>query len=384
MSGPIVIVLTAALVGIACALAGSFLVLRRMALLGDAISHSVLLGIVAVFWLTGSRSAPLMVIGAGAVGLLTVSLVEAVYRTGRVREDAAIGLVFPALFSIGVIAVSRFPSAVHLDVDHVLYGEIAYAHIDKIELFGYDLGYRSLWLMGIMALVNLVFVALFYKALKLATFGPALAAALGFSPLAIHYGLMALASATTAVALDSVGAVLVVGILVVPAATAYLLTDRLPIMLVLASLCGSASAVGGYWLARRLDGSIAGAMATFAGVLFLGAFLIAPRHGLVARAIRLRQLRRRFALDLLLSHLEGNHGTSNLSTLQRRFLWSPSASSRIVGAATSAGLIEAGGDGRLRLTDRGRVAAREVPVPEAQEGRIQGSTGGMAADLSTR
>ena len=363
MTSSHVIVLTGALVGASCALVGCFLVLRKMALLGDAISHSVLLGIVGVFFLTGSRSAPLMVLGAGAVGLLTVSLVEAVYRTGRVREDAAIGLVFPALFSLGVIAVSRFPSTVHIDVEHVLYGEIAYAPFSRVSAFGQDLGYRSLWVLGTMTVVNALFVGLFYKELKLATFDPGLAAALGLSPLAIHYALMAAVSATTVVAFDSVGAILVVAMLIVPPATAYLLTDRLPIMLALAVACGAAAAVGGYWLARAIDGSIAGAMATIAGLLFVVAFLAAPRHGLVARLVRLRRLRRDFARSLLLSHLEGHHGSTDLAALRQRFLWGPRTAARVVGTARRDGLVEADQAGRLTLTPRGRVEAREVPVP---------------------
>lgn len=362
MSFAIVIVLTAVLVAAACALVGSFLVLRRMALMGDAISHSVLLGIVAVFWLTGSRSPLPVILGAGAVGLLTVSLVEAINRTGRVKEDAAIGLVFPALFSLGVIAVSRFPNAVHLDVEHVLYGEIAYAPFDRLELFGRDLGYRSLWLMGAMAAVNLFLILVFYKELKLATFDPGLAAAVGFSPALIHYGLMAAVSATTVVAFDSVGAILVVAMLIVPPATAYLLTDRLPLLLGLAVAAGAASALGGYALARWLDGSIAGAMATVAGLLFLAAFLAAPRHGLVARLFRLARLRRDFARGLLLSHLEGHHATADLAALGARFLWTPRTASRVVGSALRDGLITAQPDGCLALTPRGRAALGDLPL----------------------
>ncbi|MDQ3656105.1 MAG: metal ABC transporter permease, partial [Chloroflexota bacterium] len=181
MSIGLVIMITGALVGASCAIVGTFLVLRRMSMMGDAISHSVLLGIVAVFFFTGSRSPFLAVLGAGAVGLLTVSLVELVHRSGRVKEDAAIGLVFPALFSIGVIAVSRFPSTVHIDLDHVLYGEIAFVAFDRVDLFGRDLGYRSFWILGAMTVVNALFVLLYFKELKLATFDSSFAAAVGLA-----------------------------------------------------------------------------------------------------------------------------------------------------------------------------------------------------------
>jgi len=363
MSSAAVIMLTGALVGASCALVGSFLVLRRMAMLGDAISHAVLPGIVVVFWLTGERSAPLMVLGAGAVGLLTVFLVELINRSGRVREDAAIGLVFPALFSIGVIAVSRFPATVHLDVEHVLYGEIAYTPLDRLTLFGTDIGYRSLWLLGTMTLVNLLLVGVFYKELKLATFDPGLAAAVGLAPAAVHYGLMAAVSATTVVAFDSVGAILVVALLIVPPATAYLLTDRLPLMIGLAVACGAGSAVGGFWLARWLDGSIAGAMAVCAGMLFGLAFLAGPRHGVLARLVRLRRLRLEFALNLLVSHLEGNHGSAEIPALRRRFTWNAATARRVVGAALRDGLVRRSDDDCLTLTALGRSAAQAVPVP---------------------
>lgn len=361
MTISLVIIITGALVGAACALVGTFLVLRRMSLMGDAISHSVLLGIVAVFFLTGSRSPFFAVLGAGAVGLLTVSLVELTYRTGRVKEDAAIGLVFPALFSLGVIFVSRFPAEVHIDVEHVLYGEIAYSGFARVTLFGIEAGYRSFWVLGTMTVVNALFVLVFYKELKLATFDPGLAAALGFSPTLIQYALLALVSATTVVSFDSVGAILVVAMLIVPAAAAYLLTDKLPTMLGIAIGLGSASALGGYWLARWIDGSIAAAMAVVAGGFFLTAFLFAPRHGLIARYLRMFQLRRDFARSLLLSHLRLHPGGVGLETIRGRFLWSQRMTANVVGAAVRDGLVADGPTRDLTLTRLGSAEAQEVP-----------------------
>ncbi len=361
MTISLVIIITGALVGACCALVGTFLVLRRMSLMGDAISHSVLLGIVAVFFLTGDRSPFFAVIGAGAVGLLTVSLVELLNRTGLVKEDAAIGLVFPALFSLGVIFVSRFPAEVHIDVEHVLYGEIAYSAFDKVTIFGMELGFRSFWVLGIMTAVNLIFVLAFYKELKLATFDAGLAAAVGFSPTLIHYLLLALVSATTVVSFDSVGAILVVAMLIVPAATAYLLTDRLPVMISLAVGLGMASAVGGYWLARWIDGSIAAAMAVVAGVFFVIAFMFAPRHGLIARYARLFRLRRDFARSLLLSHLRLHPGGTTMTTIRERFLWSQRMTANVVGGAVRDGLVALDPTDKLTLTSLGNAEAHEVP-----------------------
>jgi manganese/zinc/iron transport system permease protein len=285
VSPELTIILTGSLVAASCALVGSFLVLRKMSLLGDAISHAVLPGIVLAFLATGSRASLPMLLGAGALGLLTVALVELFNRSRRLREDASIGVVFPALFSLGVILISRYAAQVDLDLDCVLYGEIAYAPLDTLVLFGRELGPRSLWVNGSILLVVLSFVGLFYKELKVSTFDAGLAAAIGFSPVMIHYLLMSAVSVTVVGAFESVGAILVVAMLVVPPAAAYLLTDRLSHMLALAVGLGVASAVGGYGLARWLDASIAGAMALVAGLLFLAAFLFSPRHGVVARAL---------------------------------------------------------------------------------------------------
>ncbi len=290
-----IVILTGVLVAASCALVGSFLVLRKLSLVGDAISHTVLLGIVIGALIAGSVSGLPTLLGATVVGLLTVALVEAVAGSGLVKEDAAIGIVFPALFALGVVLVSRYAGNVHLDVEHVLYGEIAYAPFDILEIGGVELGLRPLWTLGAIALIDLLFVLLCYKELKLASFDPGLAAALGLSPAVLHYALMGVVSLTTVGAFDAVGAILVVAFLIVPPATAYLLTDRLPVMLVLATGAGALAALGGYALARALDASIAGSMATMAGILFALAFLFSPSHGLVARAVRLARLRREFA-----------------------------------------------------------------------------------------
>ena len=298
MSATLVILVVASLVAASTALLGSFLVLRRMSLLGDAISHAVLPGIVLAFLFTGSRSPLPMVIGAGALGVITVLAVELFHRTRRLKEDASIGVVFPALFSIGVILVSRYTAQVDLDLDCVLYGEIAYAPWDLLLVGGVSWGPKALWVNGAVLLLNLTFVLLLYKELKVSTFDPELAAALGFRPALLHYLLMTLVSITVVAAFEAVGAILVVAMLVVPPATAYLLTDRLSRLLALAGVLGITASAAGYGLARLLDASIAGAIATVAGLLFLAVFLASPRYGLLARALRTRRLARQLAAEL--------------------------------------------------------------------------------------
>src|SRR5688572_7531238 len=270
--------LIAAIVAAACALPGVFLVLRRMALMSDAISHSILLGIVLAFFVAESLASPLLIVGAALTGVLTVALVELTLRTRLVREDAAIGLVFPALFSIGVILVSRYAGDVHLDLDAVLLGEIAFAPFQRVVVAGFDIGPRALWVMLVILLLNAAFIALFYKELKLTTFDAALAASLGFAPGLLHYAFMTLVSVTAVGAFDAVGSVLVIALMIAPPAAAFLLTDRLAVMIRLSVAIGAASAISGYWLAHAIDGSIAGSMATMAGVIFFLVLLLAPER----------------------------------------------------------------------------------------------------------
>jgi manganese/zinc/iron transport system permease protein len=356
MSAPTIIMITGALVGASCGLIGAWLVLRRLALMGDAISHSVLLGIVVVFAVTHSRSPLYMVIGAGAVGLLTVWLVAWVQRTGLVKEDAAIGLVFPFLFALGVFMISRFPTTVHIDVDAVLFGEIAYVPLYRLELFGRDLGAQAIWTIGAMLAINIVLVALLYKEWKLSTFDAGFAAAIGFSPVLLHYLLMAAVSATTVVSFDAVGAVLVVAMLIVPAATAQLLTRNLLHLLLLSMGIGASSAVVGYYLARWLDGSVAGAMATSLGIMFLLAFLFSPSQGMLVRAQARSRQRRSFLQDLLVAHIGAKPGGVAINTLHQDFGWARTTTDRALKDALT--------NRRIVATGQGMLSVSPEPAPE--------------------
>jgi manganese/zinc/iron transport system permease protein len=284
------IMLTGALVAASCGFLGCFLILRRMAMLGDAISHAILPGIVIAFLFSGSRETLPMLIGAAVVGLLTVFFVQLLHQSG-VKSDAAIGVTFTALFSVGVVLVSLYAQQVDLDLDCVLYGEIAYVPWDTWEWGGMDMGPRAVWAVGGVFLISLLVVGLFFKQFKLCSFDPAMAAAVGIPVLLFHYLLMTLVSLTTVASFESVGAILVVAMLVVPGATAYLLTDRLHVMLFISMGIGVLCSVFGYMIASWLDSSIAGAMTAVSGVLFLLAFLFSPRHGVVAKAIAQRRVR---------------------------------------------------------------------------------------------
>ncbi len=305
-SAQIEIQLIASLVAIACAIPGTFLVLRKMAMISDAISHAILPGLVIGFFITQDLNSPLLILLAALSGLITVVLVEQIQQTGLVKEDTAIGLVFPALFSIGVILIAKTANDVHLDVDAVLLGELAFAPFDRLIISGTDVGPKSLWVIGSILTVTLGLLFAFFKELKVSTFDAGLSASLGFSPVIIHYGLMSVASITTVGAFDAVGAILVVALMIAPAATAYLLTTDLKKMLLLAVFFGVLSAISGYWMAHILDASIAGSITTMLGFIFLMAYLFAPSKGVIAVIYREKQQRTEVSLITFLLHLK-NH-----------------------------------------------------------------------------
>ena len=359
--------LIGAVVAAACALPGVFLVLRRMALVSDAISHSILLGIVLAFFVVEDLSSPLLILGAALVGVATVALVELLRGTGLVREDAAIGLVFPAFFSLGVVLIARFADSVHLDTDAVLLGELAFAPLNPLVVGGWDIGPKALYEMSAVLLLNGACILLFYKELKLATFDAALAAALGFAPAAVHYGLMTLVSVTAVGAFDAVGSILVVALMIAPPAAAYLLTDRLSVMLGLAVTIGVASAISGYWLAHVIDASIAGSMAAAAGGLFTIALLLAPGRGVVAGIRRRARQRWEFPQTMLAIHLLNHEGRpdaadeSRVEHLGDHLKWNADFSGEVVARAVQRGIVSRD-NGSLELTDHGRAIAASALV----------------------
>jgi len=269
------IILTASFISIACALIGSFLVLRQMAMVGDAISHAVLPGIVLAYLFAGNRDSVTMLLGAVALGVFATVLIELFHKKTRLQEDAAIGVTFTWLFALGVILISVFTGQVDLDQDCVLYGEIAYVPLDLwFTKAGVNLGPRPLWIAGVLFLLVLLFVWRGYRGLFATSFNPEFAAGMGISIAVWHYALMSMVSVTTVISFESVGAILVVALLIAPAAAAYLLTENLKKMLVLAATFGVLSSILGYYVAKWLDGSIAGAISTVAGVVFVVALVV--------------------------------------------------------------------------------------------------------------
>ena len=267
---------------VTCAVLGCHLVLRRLSLLGDAISHAVLPGIVIGYLLSGSVGVLTMLAGAWCAAILTSALTDSLSRYGNVPEDASMGVVFTSLFALGVVLVSRYTRNVHIDADCVLYGLIDTAALDTVLVGGRYVPRVLVTLVPVLA-ATLVFLGVFWKELKLTSFDPALGAALGFRPGLIHYLFMGMVATATVASFEAVGSILVIAMLIVPAATAQLLTDRLLWMVIDAAIVGAVSAVVGCWGAARWNTSAAGMMAVVAGLQFALAVCFAPRYGLAAK-----------------------------------------------------------------------------------------------------
>ncbi|MGC4002765.1 MAG: metal ABC transporter permease [Pirellulales bacterium] len=288
---------------VACALIGSMLVLRGMSMMGDAIAHAVLPGLVIAFLLTGRLDQNFMLIGAFAMGLLTTWMIQALRQYAEVAGDSAMGVVFTTLFALGVL-LSRVKTSggVDLDADCVLYGSLATIAIDAVPVFGFEWP-TSATLLTIVVVINGATLALLWKELRLAAFDPPFAQALGFRPGLLHYLVMALTAVTAVAAFQAVGSILVIAMLIVPAATAHLLTDRLSRMVSLSVVFATLAACCGLGLNKTsilLHAEPAALIAVCAGVIYLSAALFAPRYGLVGKQWeRFRRATRIMGEDLL-------------------------------------------------------------------------------------
>lgn len=305
------ILLLMVVTSVACALLGNFLVLRRLSMVSDALAHSVLLGIVLAYFATHNLHSPLLIVGAALFGVVTVFCIVWLSNTGLVKNDDAVGIVFPLFFSLAVLLITRFARNVHIDTDMVLMGEALLAPLHTMTIAGIVVP-KSLVFMSVLLVVNVLFLAVFYKELKVTTFDPAFAALAGFSSTALFYAFMTLTSFTTVIAFDAVGAVLVVSFLVTPAASAYLLTRRLRSMLLVSGMFAVVNAVLGFRIAMAWNLSLSGTTASVAGLTFLLTCFLHP-GGWIAKAVRSAQNRRALPSDILLMHI-GNHAGTDRET----------------------------------------------------------------------
>ncbi|MDA7978209.1 MAG: metal ABC transporter permease [Pirellulales bacterium] len=291
------IVAAGILCAVAAALLGNFLVLRRMSMLGDAISHAVLPGLAAAFIYTSSRNSLPMFLGAAAVGILTAFFTEWIRGVGKVDEGASMGVVFTSLFALGLVMIVQAADHVDLDPDCVLYGSPEYTPMNTVFLAGWEVPI-SVITLGIVATVNAAFVIFFYKELKFSSFDPSLSTTTGFSATLMHYMLVVLVAVTAVASFESVGNILVVAMFVVPPATAYLLTDRLAVMILLSLVLACVSAVLGHlgaiavprWFGFASSLPTAGMMAVSTGLIFSLTVAFSPKQGVLVKFVRRRIL----------------------------------------------------------------------------------------------
>lgn len=348
----------------ACAIPGVFLILRKMAMMSDSISHSILFGIAAAFFIVNDINSPFLLAAAALTGMLNVFLVELLSKSKLVKEDTAIGLIFPFLFSIGVIMISRYAGNIHLDIDAVLLGEIAFAPWDRLVIGGIDIGPKSMITMSIILFLNILFVSVFYKELKFISFDPETAGSMGFSPTILNYSLMGLVSVTAVGAFDAVGSILVVALMIAPPASAYLLTDKLSVMIILSVVTAVISSISGYWTAHYFNVSIAGSIASVSGLVFVLVFLFSPDKGILSIVLRKIRQKFEFAEIMLLVHVLHHEKLpeaeieSNIENIPHHLKWNKKFMNTIIERTIKNENLVCR-KGILQLTDKGREYAKK-------------------------
>jgi len=354
--------LAAVLAAVTCGVLGNFLVLRRISLMGDAISHSVLPGLVVAFLITSTRSPLVMFVGAATAGVMTVVLVEFIKRFGRVEPGAAMGVVFSVLFALGVLLIERAAVRhVDLDADCVLYGQLELLSL-RPEVP------RQVWTLLGMCVGAFVFVGLLFKELRIAAFDPALATTQGFHAGGLHYLLMVFVAGATVASFEAVGSILVIAMLVCPAATARLLTDRLLSQIAVSVAVALASAVIGYFGATLVPGwfgfdsvNAAGSITVVSGGMLVLAIFASPSHGVIARVVRQRGLVRRVVRDDVLAALfrAGERGEAGLDGARIATMFEGLGTGEALAWLEKRAFVRRDGD-RFGLTESGTERALEI------------------------
>ncbi len=261
-------------IGISCGLIGTYIMLRRMSLIGDALAHAVLPGVVVSFMVAGKSEAALF-IGAVVSGILTVLLIGFVNRNSKIKEDTSIGIIFTGAFALGILLVSQLKQ-VHIDLSSYLFGDV----------LGVSTG--DITLSMIIMFVIILCIVLFYKQLLLTSFDPTMAMTIGISTTLVHYMLMTLLSMSIVAGLQSVGVILIIAMLITPPATAYLLSSNLKKILLLSAMFGTISAITGLYLSYHFNFASGASIVLVAVALFMLAFLFSPKEGVVTKLFRRR------------------------------------------------------------------------------------------------
>lgn len=351
---------TASLCGLLCGVAGCYLVLRRMSLLGDAITHAILPGLAGAFLLTGTRDVWAMLAGAMIVGLLTAAGTSWLSRVGRVPSDAAMGVVFTSLFALGVLMISRAADKVDLDPGCVLYGLLEFVDADRVSVLGVEMPRAFATLAG-AASITFGLLGLFWKEVKLVSFDAALATSMGFSAVIIHYAVVAVIAGVSVASFEAVGSILVIAMLIGPPVTASLLTQRFGRMVALAGVIGVVAGAVGTIAAVQLDVSIAGSVSVAVGALFVLALVLSPSQGLVAGWVRRTGLALRVRREDILGalyRLETDH-EARVTREDAQRLTRGASGQIALQQLRWAGLVSGQAE-RLALTPEGSASAQRV------------------------
>ena len=350
---------------LACAVLGVFLVLRRLSMVSDAISHSVLLGIVIGYFVTKDIGSVLLIIGASLFGVLTTVCIELLIKSKRVTEDASVGIIFPLFFSIAVILITRYARNVHLDTEMVLIGEIILAPLHRINFLGLSLP-KALIQMSFVLLINIVFIAVFFRKLKISSFDPVYAGVAGIAGAGLYYVFMALVSFTAVSAFESVGAILTISFFISPAASAYLISKDLKITIFLAAVYAVVNSCIGYFLAVKFNVSMSGMCALVSGLTFMITIAVYP-GGIITKMIRYIKNKNRFSRELLILHIDNHTGKKNAlgelgySTIREHIAWSDSKLKYVLDKLIKKGYVyRAKERGVYSLTETGKKLSDDI------------------------
>ena len=350
---------------LACAVLGVFLVLRRLSMVSDAISHSVLLGIVIGYFVTKDIGSVLLIIGASLFGVLTTVCIELLIKSKRVTEDASVGIIFPLFFSIAVILITRYARNVHLDTEVVLIGEIILAPLHRINFLGLSLP-KALVQMVFVLLINIVFIAVFFRKLKISSFDPVYAGVAGIAGAGLYYVFMALVSFTAVSAFESVGAILTISFFISPAASAYLISKDLKITILLAAVYAVVNSCIGYFLAVKFNVSMSGMCALVSGLTFMITIAVYP-GGIITKIIRYVKNKNRFSRELLILHIDNHTGKKNAlgelgySTIREHIAWSDSKLKYVLDKLIKKGYVyRAKERGVYSLTETGKKLSVDI------------------------
>jgi ABC-type Mn2+/Zn2+ transport system permease subunit/Mn-dependent DtxR family transcriptional regulator len=334
------------MVGLMCGVLGCFIVLRNMSLVGDALAHAILPGVVVGFLIAG-YSAMAFFVGAVVAGLITAFCITWIQQQVKTKNDAAIGIVFTSMFSLGVILISHISrnDGVHLDLKDFLFGSVL------------GVGDTDLMLTGLVMVYVLLSIAVFYRYLYASTFQSVVAETMGIPAKLLHYFLMLLLSFAVVASLQTVGVILVVAMLITPAATALLLSQRLRTVLFIAGSLGMLSAIVGMIVSIILDTPPGPAMALVATALYVLTVIFAPRRGMVAKAYYRRQRRRLTEREDILKRVFRQNqklGVANPVLIREQLDLSGRAFNSQLNILRNKGLME---KKALRLTDGGKLLA---------------------------